>query len=89
MATDYKPPEELSVAVNEAKKRVNIGGRYRHYKGKEYLVRDVVLHSETLELLVLYEPQYESGAKLWVRPFELFVGEVKVDGKKILRFNPI
>ena len=29
-------------------------GRYRHYKGKEYTVLGVALHSETQEELVVY-----------------------------------
>src|SRR3569832_2320668 len=33
-------------------------GRYRHYKGGEYEVIDVVRHSETLEPLVLYRALY-------------------------------
>ena len=36
-------------------------GRYRHYKGNEYLVLGVALHSETLEKLVVYR------ADLWRR----------------------
>ena len=31
-----------------------IGGRYRHYKGKEYIVLGIARHSETLEELVIY-----------------------------------
>ena len=39
-------------------------GRYRHYKGKEYIVLGVSKHSETLEEMVLYRQGYgERG--LW------------------------
>ena len=34
-------------------------GRYRHYKGKEYQVLGVVMHTETNEKLVLYKAFYE------------------------------
>ena len=63
-------------------------GRYRHYKGGEYEVRGVVRHSETLEPLVLYQPQYgDSG--LWVRPYDMFFGTVEVDGRAVPRFARI
>lgn len=63
-------------------------GKYKHFRGKEYKVLGVVKHSETLEDMVLYEPLYEdSSAKLWVRPINMFLEEVEVDGKKIKRFE--
>ena len=61
-------------------------GRYRHYKGGEYEVLGVVRHSETMEPLVLYRPLYNSSGD-WVRPFEMFFGEVEVDGGKQPRFE--
>jgi hypothetical protein len=63
-------------------------GRYRHYKGQEYEVIDVVRHSETLEPLVLYRPLYGDRG-LWVRPHAMFFGSVVVDGVFQLRFAPI
>ena len=48
----------------------------------------VARHSETLEPLVVYRPLYgESG--LWVRPFDMFVGDVMVDGQVQPRFARI
>jgi len=32
-------------------------GRYQHYRGNEYTVLGVALHSETLEELVVYRPK--------------------------------
>lgn len=61
-------------------------GKYRHYKGNEYQVQDVVRHSETDEWLVLYKPLYGEGL-LWVRPFEMFFETVEVQGKVIPRFE--
>ena len=61
-------------------------GRYRHYKGKEYTVLGVALHSETKEELVVYRQEYgEHG--LWVRPKEMFLETVKVDGQDVPRFQ--
>lgn len=60
-------------------------GRYRHYKGGEYEVRGVVRHSETLEALVLYAPLYNDSG-LWVRPYDMFFGDVVIDGVRQPRF---
>ena len=61
-------------------------GRYRHYKGNEYIVLGVARHSETDEELVVYRPDYgEQG--LWVRPKDMFLEAVEVDGKQVPRFE--
>lgn len=61
-------------------------GRYRHYKGNEYTVLGVARHSETLEELVVYRPEYgERG--LWVRPKAMFVENVTVNGATMPRFR--
>ena len=50
-------------------------GLYQHYKGPLYRVLGVTTHSETQELLVLYQALYgEMG--LWSRPLEMFVESV-------------
>jgi hypothetical protein len=60
-------------------------GRYRHYKGKDYLVLGLARHSETLEPLVVYQALYgEHG--LWVRPAAMFVETVEIGGKTVPRF---
>jgi len=61
-------------------------GRYRHYKGSEYQIVDVVLHSETEEWLVLYYPLY-GDRQLWVRPYDMFTEMVEMsDGTRQPRF---
>ena len=61
-------------------------GRYRHYKGKEYTVIGVALHSETQEKLVVYRQEYDDHG-LWVRPKEMFLETVAVDGQAVPRFR--
>ena len=61
-------------------------GIYRHYKGKEYELIDVAVHSETLEEMVVYRALY-GERKLWVRPAKMWEEEVVVDGKKVKRFE--
>ncbi|MCE2989143.1 MAG: DUF1653 domain-containing protein [Burkholderiales bacterium] len=63
-------------------------GRYRHYKGGEYEVIGVARHSETLEVVVVYRPLYNASG-LWVRPYEMFVGTVEIDGKIMPRFEKL
>ena len=63
-------------------------GKYKHYKGKEYEVIGIAKHSETLEELVVYKALYQSeGENIWVRPLEMFLGEIENEGKKIKRFE--
>lgn len=61
-------------------------GRYQHYKGHEYEVLGVAYHSETLAPQVVYRPLYGEGA-MWVRPYEMFIENVTVDGKVLPRFT--
>ena len=72
----------------QSQSSVVVGGIYEHYKGKRYKVHGLVRHSESLEMLVLYEALYENElGKLWVRPEKMFLETVDVDGKKIPRFR--
>ncbi|MCJ7792413.1 MAG: DUF1653 domain-containing protein [Candidatus Marinimicrobia bacterium] len=67
-------------------------GRYQHYKGKEYEVIGVARHSETGEELVVYRQLYQSDyprETLWVRPKEMFLEEVEVEGEKVPRFSRV
>ena len=61
-------------------------GRYRHYKGNEYLVIGVANHSETLESMVVYKALYGEG-ELWVRPLSMWNETVEVNGVKFKRFE--
>lgn len=62
------------------------GRKYRHFKGKEYLVLHIAKHSETLEELVVYQALYgEMG--IWVRPLNMFMEQVEVKGQWVPRFE--
>jgi hypothetical protein len=77
---------ELKNAVEA--RQLNTGRKYRHFKGKEYLVLHRAKHSETLEELVVYEALYaECG--IWVRPLEMFLDQVELKGKLVNRFEEI
>lgn len=67
---------------------INIGKKYKHFKGQEYLVLHLAKHSETLEDLVVYQALYgEFG--IWVRPLGMFLEKVKVNGELVNRFQEI
>ena len=61
-------------------------GRYRHYKGNDYTVIGVALHSETQEELVVYRQEYGDHG-LWVRPKQMFQETVEVGGEVVPRFQ--
>ncbi len=63
-------------------------GLYRHYKGGEYQVLELAIHSETEEELVIYRPLYGEG-RLWARPLAMFIETVEVDGQTVPRFSRI
>ena len=48
----------------------------------------VLIDSETLEKMVVYQALYGEG-DLWVRPYEMFFGTVERDGKVMQRFTKI
>ena len=61
-------------------------GRYLHFKGKQYTVIGVALHSETKEELVVYRQEYGDHG-LWVRPKQMFLETVRVGWQAVPRFR--
>lgn len=62
-------------------------GYYRHFKGHLCNVSGLKQHTETLELMVEYtEPNVPIP---WVRPYEMFISTVVVDGKQVKRFERV
>jgi len=63
-----------------------VGSFYEHYKGPHYKVLGIARHSETLEELVVYLDQY---GVTWVRPLDMFTGDITIDGQTRPRFRLI
>ena len=61
-------------------------GKYEHYKGSLYEVLGTARHSETEEWMVVYKTLY-GDFSTWVRPYEMFVEKVEVEGKMLARFE--
>jgi hypothetical protein len=61
-------------------------GRYRHYKGNAYRVHHLARHSETQEVLVVYQMLYGDHG-FWLRPQAMFIESVTLaDGQRVPRF---
>ena len=54
---------------------LKINGIYKHFKGDYYLVKDVVIDSETKDEMVLYQGLYGDCLR-YVRPKSMFLSEV-------------
>jgi len=64
-----------------------IGETYRHYKGDNYRVTALALHSNDEEWMVVYEPLYDCpDANLFTRPLREWGEEVEWEGEKRVRF---
>lgn len=68
-----------------AKNGERISGKYTHYKGKEYDVFCSALDRNGNKY-VLYQQCY-GDKSFWVRPYDMFFGNVNDDGKSIKRFD--
>lgn len=62
-------------------------GTYRHYKGNEYHVIGTGLDTETMKPVVIYSPVHSSNVVYWIRPYDMFIETVTVDGKEVPRFQ--
>ena len=63
-------------------------GLYQHFKGNFYQVLHIAKHSETEELLVVYQPEY-GDRDIWVRPLNMFDETIERDGKTLKRFSKV
>lgn len=65
-------------------------GLYKHYKGNIYEVINIAKHSETLEDMVVYKATYQpEGDNWWVRPLNMFLETVIIEGVEKKRFEKI
>lgn len=58
---------------------VQVGKKYRHFKGHLYQVINIAKDSETLKDVVVYQ-DLSDDTKIWVRDYDMFLS--KVDKEK-------
>ena len=63
-------------------------GRYCHFKGNEYQVLHLAKHSETQEIMVVYQALY-GEREIWVRPASMWCETVERNGSTQERFTYI
>lgn len=56
---------------------VEVGSRWQHFKGDVMEIMMVVLHTETLEEMVIYK----HGTDVWARPISIFLSDEDVSGR--------
>ena len=72
--------------------RPRVGDIVRHFKGGEYVILGLPVHTETGEEMVYYK-SIKNPTNEWVRPLKMFMSEVDHDKypdvKQKYRFEPI
>nr|DAQ97322.1 MAG TPA: Protein of unknown function (DUF1653) [Caudoviricetes sp.]DAY59394.1 MAG TPA: Protein of unknown function (DUF1653) [Caudoviricetes sp.] len=69
-----------------------VGRRYRHFKGRIYIVTDLAVNTESDEIMVIYKC-FADPLVTWCRPLSMFTSDVdrikypNVKQKK--RFEPL
>ena len=59
-------------------REIEVGKKYKHFKGHDVFILHIGKHSESLEKMVIYK--HLDTNEIWVRPYEMFISEV--DHKK-------
>lgn len=69
----------VSVETLEKLREDMVGRRYRHFKGRTYIVKDIAVHTESDEVMVIYKC-FSDPLVTWCRPLSMFISDV--DRKK-------
>ena len=64
------------MTYEEAIEKIQVGRRYKHFKGNMYEVMCVARNSETSEAMVVYKALYGEGQE-WVRPAGMWLEEAR------------
>ena len=56
-------------------RRIFVGKRYKHFKGKIYTILAIANHSETDEKYVVYRALY-GNKQVYIRPYDMFTSKV-------------
>ena len=65
----------VSVETLEKLKENMVGRRYKHFKGRTYIVNDIAVHTESDEIMVIYKC-FADPFVTWCRPLSMFTSDV-------------
>ena len=69
-----------------------VGRRYKHFKGRTYIVTDIAVHTESDEIMVIYKC-FTDPLVTWCRPLSMFMSDVDREKypnvKQKRRFEPL
>ncbi|HSX43295.1 MAG TPA: DUF1653 domain-containing protein [Candidatus Saccharimonadales bacterium] len=83
---DKLPLPELALRLAKAKEFIPQGSKWRHYKGDEYAVIDLVLYEASSEVGVVYKP-LANPIVTFVRPLVEWQDVLEHDGARVYRFR--
>lgn len=82
----------VSVETLEKLREDMVGRRYKHFKGRVYIVNDIAVHTESDEIMVIYKC-FSDPLVTWCRPLSMFMSDVDrskyPDVKQNKRFEPL
>lgn len=82
----------VSIETLEKLREDMVGRRYRHFKGRTYIVKDIAVHTESDEIIVIYK-YFSDPLVTWCRPLSMFTSDVDrnkyPDVKQKKRFEPL
>lgn len=88
VSANHKNRDQLHWEIDEAKKKVKIGGKYSHYKYPEntYEVINLGFIEATDDVCVVYHAMYDQEL-VFVRPLKSWLETPEWEGKKVARFK--
>lgn len=86
----HVPLALLTEKVQQAALRVEVGGRYAHYKDPAHTYRVLALAvlEATDEVAVVYAAEYADNLS-FVRPLESWVETVSFEGREVARYQKL
>lgn len=82
----------VPVETLEKLKDSMVGRRYKHFKGRIYIVTDIAVHTESDEIMVIYKC-FADPFVTWCRPLTMFTSDVDREKypnvKQKRRFEPL
>jgi hypothetical protein len=88
VSPNHKNHKQLHRELDEAKKLVEVGAIYSHYKYPDntYLVTSLGFIEASDEVCVIYQATYDQDL-IFVRPLSSWLETPEQDGEKIARFK--